>query len=60
MHKITLIINFICFSDVEVKRGSGNSITLYKNGEYLTSIPLHSLSYFKTDEDGRKVFEYIK
>ena len=60
MPTITLIINYICFSDIEVKRGAGNSITLYKNNEYLASIPLHSLAYFKTSEDGQKVYEYIK
>jgi len=60
MHKITIIINFICFSDIGVKKGSVKSITLCKNGEYLTSIPLHSLAFFKEDENGQKIYEYIK
>ena len=60
LQTITLIINYVCFVDIEVKRGSGKSITLLKNSEYLASIPLHSLSYFKKDEDGQKIYEYIK
>lgn len=60
MPKITIIINYVCFCDIEAKRGVGNSITLSKNGEYLASIPLHSLIYFKKNEEGQKVYEYIK